>query len=274
MKNIQEKRDNYIKRLTQTTQTIKNLYNELTKAANNPEKEKEIKEYLDLAISVEDKIYKEIGEKVLCEDQFLNRTKYLIHKSDLSDKDQIYTRILLYATQKIFLNPFPSTEPRKEDRTDENIASIKCQVCMEYIKNIITNTQNEIDNSVKKNERKKLINSKNNTLFNNKLMSSLINNKKYCNSSSRKRCLEFKHDEKSVNSIYMEYAGSIINYSLNNILVKEESIFNQIELRSALQLLNENEIFNIARNYQKIIDDNPYYQILPGSQIIFKIIGD
>lgn len=270
----QEKIDNYIKRITEIAQSIKNIYDQLSKATNNPEKTKELEEYLKLAISVEDKVYKEIGEKLFYSDRFLKRTSYLINHSDLKDKDAIYNRILMYATQMIFLNPYPSTEYSNAERNNENIATIKCQICMEYIRNTLVNTQREIEKTSSKNEKKRLTTSKNTTLFNNKVMSNLIGNERYCNSSARKRCIEFKQDEEIVNTLFMEYAASIINYSLNCILLGKNTIFNQIELRSALELLKENELFQVARNYQGILDTNPDYKQLPTSQIITDIIRE
>lgn len=274
MKITQEKMDKYIKRLAETTQTIKNIYDQLSKATNNSEKTKELEEYLSLALSVEDSIYNEIGDDLLFKDQFLYRAKYLILRSDLKDKELIHNRILMYATQKMFLNPFPSTDFSQEERYQENVAAIKCQICVEYIKNIIINTQREKDKMTKKSIKKKLNTSLNSTLFNNKLISNLIKNKRYCESSARKRCIVFKHDKDLVNAICVEYAGSIINYDLNAILLRDDNIYNQIELRSALQLLEKSELFDIARDYQEIIDNNPAYQALPNNQIIYTIIKE
>ncbi len=272
----QEKLDNYIKRLTAITATIDGLYNDLIGADRNEKKTKEIKGYLDLVISVENKVYKEIGEDLLWEDRFIKRLNYLLYKSDIKNNKLVENRIINYIVQKCYANPFLSTEPFKKDYDEENELIIKNQITIDYVKAILLTIDEELKKDHSQKIRKKLVKAKNSTLFANKFVAEILNDKRNHKIDGRHRCIVFKHNEEKVDELYRNYSVAIIDYSISTILGKDDNILEQIQLKSALKLLTSQEVNTIAYDYYKLTTSTPEIQALvkgnPNHEIIVNIL--
>lgn len=278
MKITQEKLDNYITRITEVTASIKKLYDDLNKVLGNEKKEQEIKEYLNLALLVEDKIYEEIGDDILQEDRFFRRLSYLIHRSDLKDKNLVENRIVNYIVQKTYANPFLSRERYKSAYNEENITIIRAQATMDYIKAILLTLDEEIKKVPNKTTKKRLEKSKNYTIFANKFVAMILKSERKHEINGRNRCIIFNHDKSQVKNIYLNYASEIINYCFYTILSKDDNIFEQIQLKSSLKLLTQEEISLVAWQYHQAISSNKDFQVLannnPNNEIIINIIRE
>lgn len=276
MKRSQKEKDNYIQRIIDVTATIKTIYDDLAKAYGNAEKTKELEEYLDLAISVENKIYKEIGDELLVEDLFINRITYLINRSDLKDKLLIENRIINYIAQKTYANPFLSRERYKEYFDNENIITIQAQITIDYVKATLLTVDEFLEKATNKKDKKRLANAKYSTIFLNKAVDTIMKNEKSHQINGRERCLIFNHDEELVQTLYSNHANGIINTCLYQILANDENIFWQIQLKSTLHLLTKDEISNVAWSYHHAITSNPQFQTLskdnPNHEIILNTI--
>lgn len=276
MKKSQEEKDNYIHRIIDVTATIKNIYDDLAKAYGNEKKTKELEEYLDLAISAEDKIYKEIGDELLVEDLFINRISCLINRSDLKNKVFIENRIINYIAQKTYANPFLSREIYKEYYDSENITIIKAQITIDYVKAVLLTVDEFLEKATNKKDKKRLATAKYSTTFLNKAVRTIMKNEKSHQIKGRERCIIFKHDEELVRTLYSNHANGIINTCLYQILANDDNILWQIQLKSALHLLNKDEINHIAWSYHHAITSNPQFQALskdnPNHEIILNTI--
>lgn len=270
-----EKVDSYIERLSGISNSIKSIYNDLNSNFNNPKETEKLQEYLSLATEIEDKILREIGDELLENERFINRFAYLVHRSDLKYKDKVTDRIHNYIAQKAYLNPFLSTEPSSEEQQVENYVSVKSQAATDYFKSVIMYIDSELEN-VSLKERQKLTNAKNNLLYSHKMIAILMKDERNHKVDGRIRCITFNQDENLVTNVYKEYAYSIINHCFYNILNNDENILEQIELKSALSLLDKSEIFEVARSYQKATENDPTFKALseknPNHNIITSII--
>lgn len=259
----QEKRlDNYIKRLTELTGSIKRIYDKLGDVATNEKESQKLEEALEIAISIENQLYYEIGDNILFDDAFIRRVVYLLKRSHLTEKEAIENRIINYAAQKHFLNPFLSEAPTKEEREEDNKLYIQSQVNMEYTRNLLININKELSKTTNESDIIKLTRAKNKLLFCNKMISKLINDENYCQSDARTRCIVFNHNEEVVNLIFGQFVQNISNYCINNILINENSLFDQLELKSSLAILTNSELMRAAQSYQKITKVDPYFKAL------------
>jgi hypothetical protein len=270
----QKENDKLIERLGKITICIKNIYSEMTKNAYDEEFQQKYEEYLSMALEAEDKLYLKIGEKIY-DDTFIRRINYKIRCNDYKDTEDIINRIMIYIAEKSYLNPFLSQEINPIERLKENIASIKNQVTMDYIKGLIIYLNEEITNTKNKRKKKKLIKMKNNIFYNYKLIASLAKNENKFKVDGRNRCLVFNQDENLVNSIYSEYALSTINDRIIYILTNKDTTIAEIELKSALSLLTDKEIFQVARSYEKSLESNSFLtKENPNNEIIINIIRE
>ncbi|MCI8460542.1 MAG: hypothetical protein HFE81_04025 [Bacilli bacterium] len=275
MKFPEEKADSYIERLSGISNSIKTIYNDLSANFDNENEVEKLQEYLTLAIELEDKILNEIGKELLENERFINRLNYLINRSELNHKNDVITRINNYIIERGYLNPFLSTEGNPEEKTLENYVTIKNQAALDYFKSIIMYIDSELENP-KQELKRKLTTAKNNLLYNHKMVSIIMKDERYHQVDGRIRCIVFNQNEKLVTDTYKEYAYSIINYCLYSILNKDENILEQIELKSALSLLDKGEIFEVARSYNKATNEDQVFKSLsennPNHNIIINII--
>ncbi len=277
MEIFSKKYDSFIERLSGILNSIKSIYDQLNSNYNNLEETRKIQEYLDLAIEVEDNILNEIGEDTLFDEKFINRFTYLVQRSDLKYRNEVIERFQNYIYQKGYLNPFLSREKDPNEARMENYVTIKNQASIDYFKDILINIDNALIHA-NENEKKKLITTKNNVLYNYKIIANLIKNNKNHKIDGRNRCIVFNQDEKLVADTYKEYAYSIINYCFYSILIKDDNLLENIELRCALDLLDKSEIFEVARSYHKAISSDPTFQTLsannPNHEKITSIIKE
>lgn len=269
--------DTYITRLSGISNTIKSIYNKLDSCFNNPEETEKLQEYLSLATKTEDNILNEIGKEIFENDQFLDRFSYLVLRSDLEHKEEINDRILYYISQKIYLNPFLSTDLNPQANQEENYTSIRNQAVMDYFKSVLHYIDIELKKDSPK-EKEKLTKAKNSLLYKYKMIDVLMKDERNDKIDGRNRCIIFNQDEELIAYAYTEYSYAVLNYCFHSILSKNENTLEQIQFKSALNILNKEEIMEVARSFQNAINNDPSYRELcrnnPNKDVILEIIKE
>lgn len=267
MKNSNLKQiDNYLERLYGITNTIRDLYLDLTKSKD---KEKTL-EYLALAIEVENKIYKEIGQKLLSSNQFIRRAQYKIRHTDYKDdaKNDIVNRIINYITQLEYINPFTSQEPYYDDYQKENLAIIKNQAILDYAYLRIFYYDILLEETKSKRAQKIITKQRNKIIFTNKILDNFVNKPiELPKTLGREKCEIFNHDKDEIEYIYSNAVADIINPVINillnytNTLLSDPQVltyFNMqlIDLKCGLDMATPQEVISVSQGYKSLIENN------------------
>jgi hypothetical protein len=237
--------DNLIKRLGKITYSIKIIYDKITIHANKPIELQKDYELLDALIEIENRVYKEIGDRFL-DELFINRIRYLFNK-EYKDGDILVDRIYNYVGNIFYLNPYKTTEYNPVENEIENQISIESQVCMDYEKALLLNIDEEMSNTKSKKYNKKLMRVKNQILFSQKIVSNLIKSERTNKIDGRQRCIIFNQDEKTTDKIYENFAYEQIRQIIEkSISGKYDMDILEIELKSNILLLTDDEKLNLA----------------------------
>lgn len=250
---MNEIQDKHINRLLETSKSIKTIFSTL---ATIPKKRKqEYFNYLDIATELEDEIYHDLESETEDTDQLYNRFSYLLHKKDWSDDDKthILKRFETYLIHNIYCNPFRSFTYDPIENMQEDIATIKYQVNLDYTKNVIYFLQEEIKKEKDRTIKKYLKKTLSNILFTNKAFQHyIIYPQEKLEIKGKKRCITFKHEPDLVENIFNEHCEQIIIASINNILTlpkgeltpkeKCRQKMHLINFKSSLYLLSEQNI--------------------------------
>lgn len=279
MKISHERTDQFIEKISDITATIKKTYERMKNCETEEELEK-LKNFLEIAIELENKIYQDVDPEILNAELFLNRLKYLINQSELEYKDDIFTRISAYVCAKDKLNPFPSQIPNPIDNTLENSELIFTQASLDFYKAIIINVNEEISKEKDKDKDivKILLSHKYDIYYGFKDLKQIIKSEDTIEINGRKKCQNFNHNPNLINKCYADCACQIIDNSILNILLGNESIIAQVNLKSALTILNKVEIFRIAKYYNENVSHNPEVAELvngnPNNEIVISIFRE
>lgn len=251
--------------LIDISNSIENIYNTLTLAEINTNKElyNEYMEYLKIATEVEDELYDK-----------LNVNKYNIEKYALyaleesSQQSNAATRIEIHLKQMLYKNPFVSTEEDYQIAEEENSYIIENQFCNDYTINVLKNIESTIlktSNSYKKSE---LIKIKNNILYNNKMLDYILSKNKDIKTNGREKCIIFNHNKIQTKNVYLNLLNEEINSSLINIVnltneilknSKSQRLMQLLELiylKSALEILTDEEKKEFDEHFSKFEDKN------------------
>lgn len=250
---MNEIQDKHINRLLETSKSIKTIFSTLAIIPNKSKQE--YLSYLDIATELEDEIYHDLELETEDTDQLYNRFSYLLHKKDWSaeDKTHILKRFETYLIHNIYCNPFRSFTSDPIENMQEDIASIKYQVNLDYTKNVIFFLQEEIKKEKNKTTKKYLKKALSNILFTNKAFQHYIAfPQERLEIKGKERCITFKQEPHLVENIFTKHCEQIIITSINSLLTlpsheltpkeKCSQKMHLINFKSSLYLLNEQNL--------------------------------